>query len=1552
MMCNRAFFRRASLIFVLALCAPVAPAVATDFTWTGFLNNSWATSTNWLPPGVPGAGDTVLFGPAAQRNISLDGDRTVDAVTFNSPQAYTLNGASDTLTVGNVTVMDLGDVDHTLNTDVTLNANATWAINGNSTAIILNGSLGSNFNLTQQGGGILLLEGNNNGYGGDLSITNGAIVANGGNALSDSGQVTVGASGELSVNADETVGAIAGSGEIDIDFFELTIAGSESTAFSGLLDGVVDSRLIHAGSGSLSLSRAAGNNFEKTIINDGTVRANNTSGSATGTDGVDVNFGGTLRGSGSAAGTVDLDNGSSLTPGAASGTSIGILTVDAVVFNFSAGLHIQLNGTTAGSGYDRLNVIGSATLDGLLNVTIPGSFNAMSGDSFIILTAGSISGTFGTVNFPSDGNTWAIDYDSGTVTICIDSDGDGVCDTDDICPGFDDSLDSDSDGVPNGCDICPGFNDTLDTDGDGVPNGCDVCPGFDDNVDTDTDGVPDGCDSCPLDFNDDSDGDGVCDSDDICPGFDDTLDSDGDTVPDGCDVCPGNNDFPVNITQNTQHATIQAAIDASSPGDIIELDACTFNERLIILNNRDITLRGAGPGQTIIDGQGVVGSILKLQGGDESTFEGFTLRNGVADSFDGGGAVLQTGSTTTSAFRDCIFDGNDSGGAFYGAISVEEGDASFERCVFRNNTTTGEALGTAVGTFEGATTFINCLFEGDRSGDYVLFYQGNNSPATGSVVNCTFADFDGSQFIRANLNPSTVSVVNSVFDGSADAVRAVNGASITVSRSLYPGATGDNIDGGATFVDAPGGDYRLAASSLGIDAGNNTAIPAGVTTDLDGNTRFIDDLDTTDTGTGGCAIVDTGAYEFQATGSDGDDDGDGVCNRDDLCEGGDDAIDSDGDTVPDACDLCSGFDDSLDDDGDGVPDGCDICPGSDDSGLDGDGDGVPDSCDICPGSDDTLDADNDGVPDGCDLCPGFDDTLDGDGDGIPDGCDTPSVHNITQLTDHFTIQTAIDAAVSGDTIEADPGTYNEAIDFNGKSIIVRSSSDDPNNTIIDGSTVSANNVVRCVNGEDPNTLLQGFTITGGNATGGQSVGGRGGGMVIFSSNPTVVNCHFTGNSAAIDGGGLYILDGNSEISSCHFTANIADSDGGGLGCVFSNPVITNCSFSGNVGVVGGGLSLDSGSDGLITQCTFSENTALLGGGIYSLGNSDPTIVSCTFSGNTATDVGGGVFILNGDFVISDCLFNGNTAANEGGGMSIRDTVNASMFNCVFHGNTATDGGGIHVGSFTDPVIVNTIFSGNTASNFGGGLFASVTTNTDVINCTFSANAASTRSGGIYNSESNTTIINSIFWRNFRSNNGNMGSDDQVFNAGNTTSSVNYSLVQGGWSGHGGVGIVNADPLFGQNPDDGGDGYGDNPSTGGVDESLNDNYGDLHLQTGSPAIDAGEPDALPADIVDLDADSDTAEQLPLDMDLRLRRVDDLLTADTGGSFPTVDMGAYEFACTGNLNDISAVTLEDFALFNQQWMATDCGLCSGADFDDDNDVTTADLMIQLANWLCGT
>ena len=82
-----------------------------------------------------------------------------------------------------------------------------------------------------------------------------------------------------------------------------------------------------------------------------------------------------------------------------------------------------------------------------------------------------------------DGNPCTINdsYDANcdcAGILTIDSDGDGYCDGEDLCQGFDDDFDADADGVPDGCDQCPGFDDTIDTDNDNIPDHCDSCIGM------------------------------------------------------------------------------------------------------------------------------------------------------------------------------------------------------------------------------------------------------------------------------------------------------------------------------------------------------------------------------------------------------------------------------------------------------------------------------------------------------------------------------------------------------------------------------------------------------------------------------------------------------------------------------------------------------------------------------------------------------------------------------------------------------------------------------------------------------------------------------------------------------------------------------------------------------------------------------------------------------------------------------------------------------------------------------------------------------------------
>jgi hypothetical protein len=93
---------------------------------------------------------------------------------------------------------------------------------------------------------------------------------------------------------------------------------------------------------------------------------------------------------------------------------------------------------------------------------------------------------------------------------------------------------------PDGCDL-------ADSDGDGVRNQFDNCPGQanEDQADADLDGIGDACDPH------DTDGDGIADRDDNCPSKANHSqdDADGDGTGDACDGDQGNNGLPDVVDQ-------------------------------------------------------------------------------------------------------------------------------------------------------------------------------------------------------------------------------------------------------------------------------------------------------------------------------------------------------------------------------------------------------------------------------------------------------------------------------------------------------------------------------------------------------------------------------------------------------------------------------------------------------------------------------------------------------------------------------------------------------------------------------------------------------------------------------------------------------------------------------------------------------------------------------------------------------------------------------------------------------------------------------------------
>ena len=202
--------------------------------------------------------------------------------------------------------------------------------------------------------------------------------------------------------------------------------------------------------------------------------------------------------------------------------------------------------------------------------------------------------------------------------------------------------------------------------------------------------------------------------------------------------------------------------------------------------------------------------------------------------------------------------------------------------------------------------------------------------------------------------------------------------------------------------------------------------------------------------------------------------------------------------------------------------------------------------------------------------------------------------------DHSTIQDAISAASNGDIIEVSPGTWYgpepDSLTFWGKAITVRSTDGPLVTTILNQGLGS---VLVFENGEGPDSVLEGFTLTGGAGRGLEYK--IGGGILCIDSSPTIRGNIITGNRAN-QGAGINLGNSSAVVVDNVIFQNVASSYGGipGLGagvavgggsCEIRNNLIYENSAS-----YGGGLYLSSGSHTL-TNNTIFANTAASGAGV-------------------------------------------------------------------------------------------------------------------------------------------------------------------------------------------------------------------------------------------------------------------------------------------------------------------------------------------------------------------
>jgi parallel beta-helix repeat protein len=280
-----------------------------------------------------------------------------------------------------------------------------------------------------------------------------------------------------------------------------------------------------------------------------------------------------------------------------------------------------------------------------------------------------------------------------------------------------------------------------------------------------------------------------------------------------------------------------------------------------------------------------------------------------------------------------------------------------------------------------------------------------------------------------------------------------------------------------------------------------------------------------------------------------------------------------------------------------------------------------------------------------------------------------SAATIRVPADRPTIQEALDAAVAGDTVLVAPGEYliGETLDFNRlhrsgdpgspplKDLVLKSEGGAAVTAITMGDEFQDRSVVAFTKGETGDSVLEGFTLTGG--TGHLEPDGsdsRGGGILCDGASPRIQACRIAGNRASL-GGGIFCRRSAIRLIECAIEDNLARL-GGGIFCDDeASPSLFRTAISRNAASLrgyspntwGGGAYCSRGSAPLFEKCSFRENTGQSGAALHAEGAVQVTLRGCAVLGNIAS-YSSAVDARDSTLEIEACTLSGNCARAVGG----------------------------------------------------------------------------------------------------------------------------------------------------------------------------------------------------------------------------------------------------------------------------------------------------------------
>jgi hypothetical protein len=442
---------------------------------------SWASGTNTFTNPTTGPTSVAVgTGRLLGTNLTLDATKGLvvgQTTTVNNGGSLTLAGG--TLNTGSLTVDGTASNANFTMTGGSLTTDAITVSNGGIADFV-----GQPLSVAL-GGTVSVADANS-----QFKVEQGATFSATG--LTNHGQVTVGS------NADFIVfNPVVNQATVNLNGGELDIRGLLGNAPGSTIQGTgtlnTSSGLSNSGSvqltgqasifgtvnnlatgGTIEVSGAQSHTFFGGVVNDGTFTIDAGSSAA---------FQGGYAGPNGTAGTGTATFAGGLSPGVPTDMAFG----GSVALQHANVTTLQLAGTTAGSGYDKIDVAGQLSFDGTLLVALQ-SFTPQVGEVFHLFSWGSEVGTFSQLSLPAlpTGLSWnaAQLYTQGNlrVTISGDVNADGVVNGLDInqiatkwlATGTGIAGDANNDGVINGLDINAVASNWLHTAGGGTEVGAAV----------------------------------------------------------------------------------------------------------------------------------------------------------------------------------------------------------------------------------------------------------------------------------------------------------------------------------------------------------------------------------------------------------------------------------------------------------------------------------------------------------------------------------------------------------------------------------------------------------------------------------------------------------------------------------------------------------------------------------------------------------------------------------------------------------------------------------------------------------------------------------------------------------------------------------------------------------------------------------------------------------------------------------------------------------------------------------------------------------------------